>query len=191
MPNERACSVCWIPPRHPSVTDRFADFTAPVPLADHHDLSGFDSEEPVLDDWLRQRAMRNMKSAATKTYVICPAESATVIGYYALCMGQMLATDVTGSMRRNMPGQIPAVLLGRLAIDHDWQGRGLGGYLLRDVVRRARRAAEEIPARLIIVHAISPAAEAFYRHYGFTRLPIEAPTLALDLAKLAKLEENR
>jgi len=67
----------------------------------------------------------------------------------------------------------------------------LGGYLLRDVVRRARRAAEEIPARLIIVHAISPAAEAFYRHYGFTRLPIEAPTLALDLAKLAKLEENR
>ena len=134
--------------------------------------------------------MRNMKAAATKTYVICPAESTVVVGYYALCMGQMLATDVTGSMRRNMPSQIPAVLLGRLAINRDWRGRGLGGYLLRDVVHRARRAAREVPARLIIVHAISPDAEAFYQHYGFTRLPIEAPTLALDLVKLAKLEEG-
>jgi len=172
------------------VPDRFAGFTAPAPLAEHHDLSAFNSDEPVLEDWLRQRALRNMKSAATRTYVICPAESTVVVGYYALCMGQMLATDVTGSMRRNMPSQIPAVLLGRLAIDRKWQGKGLGGYLLRDVVRRARRAAQDVPARLIIVHAISPAAEAFYQHYGFTRLPIEAPTLALDLVKLAKLEEG-
>lgn len=168
--------------------DPLAGIAAPTPLTEHHALSGFDSGEPALDDWLRRRALRNMQAAATKTYVACPAESATVIGYYALCMGQILATDVTGAMRRNMPPQIPAILLGRLAIDRNWQGRGLGGYLLRDVVRRARRAVQEVTARLIIVHAISPAAEAFYRHYGFTRLPIEAPTLALDLVKLAKLE---
>ena len=168
--------------------DSFADFTAPAPLTAQHDLTGFQSDEPVLDDWLRQRALRNMKSAATKTYVICPAESLTVIGYYALCMGQILATDVTGAMRRNMPNQIPAVLLGRLAVDRQWQGKGLGGHLLRDVVHRSRRAAQAVSARLIIVHAISPAAEAFYRHYGFTRLPVESPTLALDLTKLAKLE---
>lgn len=173
-----------------TVADRFADFTAPAPLTEHHDLSGFESDEPVLNDWLRQRARRNMKSAATKTYVICPAESPTVIGYYALCMGQIIATDVTGAMRRNMPNHIPAVLLGRLAIHHEWQGKGLGGYLLRNAVARTRRAAREIPARLIVVHAVSPAAEAFYEHYGFTRLPVEAPTLALDLGKLAKLEEG-
>lgn len=131
-----------------------------------------------------------MKSGATKTYVICPAESPTVIGYYALCMGQILGTDVTGAMRRNMPNQIPSVVLGRLAIDSSWQGKGLGRLLLRDAVLRARRAASEVSARLIIVHAISPDAEAFYRHYGFTRLPIDAPTLALDLTKLAELEEE-
>ncbi len=89
-------------------------------------------------------------------------------------------------MRRNMPKQIPAVTLGRLAIDKVWQGKGLGRALLADVTRRALRASSEVMARLIIVHAISPAAEAFYLHHGFTRLPIESPTLALDLLKLQK-----
>ena len=88
-----------------------------------------------------------------------------------------------------MPRQIPAVILGRLAIDRDWQGRGLGAALLRDAVERSVRAAGEVAARLLVVHAISPAAETFYRHFGFTRLPVETPTLALDLAKLARASD--
>ena len=79
--------------------------------------------------------------------------------------------------------------LGRLAIDRAWQGKGLGRALLADVVRRSQRAGAEVSARLVIVHAISPAAEAFYLHHGFTRLPGEAPTLALDLLKLQKLSK--
>jgi GNAT superfamily N-acetyltransferase len=90
-------------------------------------------------------------------------------------------------MRRNMPKFIPAVMLGRLAIDQTWHGKGLGRALLADVIARAARAASEVSARLVIVHAISPAAEAFYLHHGFTRLPVETPTLALDLVKLQKL----
>ena len=111
-----------------------------------------------------------------------------IAGYFSLCMGQILGQDVTGAMRRNMPRQIPAVTLGRLAIDRKWQGRGLGAALLADVVRRALRASSEVVARLVIVHAISPTAEAFYLHHGFTRLPVETPTLALDLLKLRKVE---
>jgi len=90
-------------------------------------------------------------------------------------------------MRRNMPRRIPAVLLGRLAIDRAWQGKGLGRALLADAVSRSLRARAEVSARLLIVHAISPAAEAFYFHHGFTRLPVETPTFALDLLKLQKL----
>jgi predicted N-acetyltransferase YhbS len=73
-------------------------------------------------------------------------------------------------MRRNMPKFMPAVTLGRLAIDRAWQGRGVGRALLADVVRRSLRASSEVSARLVIVHAISPAAEAFYLHHGFTPL---------------------
>jgi hypothetical protein len=63
--------------------------------------------------------------------------------------------------------------------------------MLADIVRRALRASAEISARLVIVHAISPAAEAFYMHHGFTRLPVEAPTLALDLVKFEKMRATR
>lgn len=164
-------------------------FSPPVLLTEAHDTASFDCGEPVLDNWLRNRAWPNLQVAASRTYVICPAESGRIIGYFALSMGQILAQDVKGSMRRNMPKQIPAVTLGRLAIDRAWQGKGLGRALLADVVRRTLRASEEVSARLLIVHAISPAAEAFYLHHGFTRLPGEAPTLALDLIKLQKLSE--
>ena len=103
-------------------------------------------------------------------------------------MGQILAQDTPGSMRRNMPTHIPAVTLGRLAIDRAWQGRGLGRALLADVARRALRVSSEVSARLIVVHAISQSAEAFYLRHGFTRLPIEAPTL--DRVKWQRLRDG-
>lgn len=162
-------------------------FDPPVLLTETHDGSAFESGEPVLDDWLRQRAWKNLQDAASRTYVVCPAGLLTIIGYAALSMGQILAQETTGSMRRNMPKSIPAVLLGRLAISREWQGRGLGRALLADVIARAQRAASEVSARLMIVHAISPAAEVFYVRHGFNRLPVETPTLALDLVKLQKL----
>jgi GNAT superfamily N-acetyltransferase len=172
------------------VTDNARLFGAPVLLTEAHDHSTFDSGEPVLDDWLRQRAWRNLQVAASRAYVVCPAGSNKIVGYFAVSMGQILSSEVTGSMRRNMPKQIPAVTLGRLAIDREWQGKGLGAALLADAVRRAVRASSEVIARLVIVHAISPAAEVFYLHHGFTRLPVGTPTLALDLLKLQKAEKS-
>jgi GNAT superfamily N-acetyltransferase len=164
-------------------------FNPPVRLTENHDCQAFASGEPVLDDWLRRRALANPQAGASSTYVIGPAKESKVIGYFALSMGQILAQDALGPMRRNMPKYIPAVMLGRLAIDREWQGKGLGGALLTDAVRRSLRASKEISARLVIVHAISPAAEAFYLHHGFSRLPVETPTFALDLVKFQKLSK--
>lgn len=162
-------------------------FFPPVLLTESHDSSAFDSGEPVLDDWLRQRAWGNLQSAASRTYVVCLPGSASVIGYFSLSMGQILAQDVTGAMRRNMPRFIPAVTLGRFAIDQAYQGKGLGVALLSNVIDRALRASQDVSARLIIVHAISTSAETFYLHHGFTRLPIDTPTLALDLVKMERI----
>jgi GNAT superfamily N-acetyltransferase len=168
------------------VADLPPRLSTPAPLTVAHDLSGFQSGEPVLDEWLRERAFQNMEMAASKTYVICTAGTQRVVGFYAICMGQILNQEVAGSMRRNMPRHIPAVVLGRLAIDSGWQGQGLGQALLNDAVLRSLKAADEVSARLLLVHAISPAAERFYLRHGFTRLPVETPTFALDLVKLAK-----
>jgi GNAT superfamily N-acetyltransferase len=170
------------------VTDPPPEFAAPVLLTESHDSSTFDSGEVVLDDWLRQRAWNNLQTAASRTYVVCPAHSLRVVGYFALSMGQILAQQAIGSMRRNMPKRTPSVVLGRLAIDRAWHGKGLGRAMLADVIRRSLRASQYVSARLVIVHAISPAAEAFYLHHGFTRLPVESPALALDLVKLQSVQ---
>ena len=154
--------------------------TPPTLLTDAHDTSAFDSGEAVLDDWLRRRALPNLLTLASRTYVVCPVGSPQVIAYATLSMGQILAREVAGSM----PRFIPAVILGRLAIDRTWQGQGLGRALLAEAVERSLRASREVSTRLLVVHAISPAAEMFYLHHGFTRFPVEAPVLALDLLKL-------
>lgn len=169
------------------MTDQGFPFTAPALLQDTHDTSVFKSGEPSLDDWLRGRALANITLGASRTFVSCKAETQQVVGFYALSMGQILNQDVVGSVRRNMPRFIPAVILGRLAVDETWHRKGLGAALLKDAVLRSLRAAGEVSARLVIVHAISPAAEAFYQRHGFTRLPVEAPTYALDLVKLSKV----
>jgi GNAT superfamily N-acetyltransferase len=170
------------------MTDKL--FCSPVHLTVQHDIDGFQCGEETLDNWLRVRALVNMESAASRTYVICPMNSNQVIGYYAMCMGQIFSHEVIGSMRRNMPRQIPAVILGRLAIDKNWQGKGLGKALLYDAVQRSIRVAQEVSARLLIVHTLSPDAERFYSHYGFVRLPIETPTYALDLIKFATIKTH-
>jgi predicted N-acetyltransferase YhbS len=156
-----------------------------VPLSAGHDPSAFESGEKVLDDWLRRRALRNADIGASRSYVICPSGEARVVGYFALSMGQILNRDAAGAMRRNMPQTIPAVVLGRLAVDITWHRRGLGALLLHDAASRAVQAGRQVAARLLLVQAISPAAEAFYRHHGFVRLPLGTPSYALDLVKAA------
>ena len=166
------------------------NFTAPALLSEAHDASAFDSGEAVLDDWLRKRALQNLYSLASRTYVVCPEGETHIAGFFALAMGQILAQEASGAMRRNMPRNIHAVVLGRLAIDLTFQGRGLARALLADAAARSLKAGKEVAARLLVVHAISPAAEAFYAHHGFTRLPVESPTFALDLLKFEQIREG-
>jgi GNAT superfamily N-acetyltransferase len=162
-------------------------FDPPVPINHNHILENFESGEPLLDEWLKKRAKGNLELGASRTYVICPKDSQVVIGFFSLNMGQMLANETMGSMRRNMPTHIPAIVLGRLAIDKNWQGQGLGRALIFEAMRRAFRASEDVAARLLIVHTIAPKAEDFYKHHGFTRLPVEAPMLAIDIVKYRAL----
>lgn len=169
------------------MVDQGFPFSAPTLLLEQHDIASFRSGEPSLDEWLRERALANMALSASRTFVSCKEGTQQVVGFYALSMGQILNQEAIGSVRRNMPRFIPAVVLGRLAVDETWHRKGLGAALLQDAVLRSMRAAGEVSARLIVVHAISPGAEAFYQQHGFVRLPVNTPTYALDLVKLAKL----
>lgn len=158
----------------------------PIVIDAGHDLSQFRSGEPILDDWLRTRALKNLALGASRTFVVCASGSNRVLGFYALAMGGLYAIDTPGSIRRNMPEIVPSVILGRLAVDESAQGQGLGAALLNDAVRRSLLAAENVSARLVVVHAISEKAEQFYLSFGFAKMPVEGRTLALDLVKYRK-----
>lgn len=159
------------------------DISAPERLLADHDLSHFDSGTPVLDDWLRRRALSNQDRGASRTYVICVGER--VVGYYALAAGAIARTEATGRAGRNMPDPVPVMVLGRLAIDSRFQGRGLGRALLRDAILRTMQAADIAGIRAILVHAISEDARRFYERCGFQPSPVDSMTLMITLADAA------
>jgi GNAT superfamily N-acetyltransferase len=156
--------------------------SAPAPLADHHRLDAFNSSIPVLDDWLKRRARANQASGASRSFVVCMDD--IVVGYYALAAGGVNAAAAPGRFRRNMPEPIPVVVLGRLAVDHTYHGRGIGRALFRDSTLRIIQAAEAIGIRGVLVHAISDQAKAFYLALGLSESPLEPMTLMATLADI-------
>jgi GNAT superfamily N-acetyltransferase len=155
-------------------------FTAPEPLEAGHDLAAFVCGEPTLDDWLRRRALPNQISGVSRTYVLTRENH--VIGYCTLVAGAIAIDEAPGRVRRNMPDPIPMAVLGRLAVDRTWQGRGLGRLLLRDAILRTRQAAETIGIRGVVVHALTPAAKQFYENSGFRESPANPMTLMVSLS---------
>ena len=115
------------------------------------------------------------------------AEGRRVVGYYSLAAGSVLHEAATGRVRRNIPDPVPAALVGRLAIDHGWQGRGLGSALLRDAVLRVVGAAGTIGVRALLVHAISDEAKAFYERWGFRPSAIEPMTLMITIEEAQRM----
>ena len=166
-----------------------AEVGAPQKFSGHHDLSAFDSGEPVLDEWLRRRAAQNEASGASRTYVVCAGNK--VVGYYTLAAGAVAHAETSGRVRRNMPDPVPVMVLGRLAVDKAFHGRGIGTGLLRDAVFRILQAAEIAGVRAILVHAISEEAKRFYEKYGFVASPIDPLTVMITVAEAAKMLGGR
>jgi GNAT superfamily N-acetyltransferase len=158
--------------------------SAPEKLRPDHDLSEFKCGEPSLDHWLRQRALQNEESGASHTYVVCAGQQ--VVGYYALAVGAVAHAEAPGRVRRNTPDPVPVMIIGRLAVHKDFQGRRIGTGLLRDAVLRTLQAADIAGVRAILVHAISEQARRFYEDRGFIASPIDPMTLMITVVEAAK-----
>ncbi|QIG81872.1 GNAT family N-acetyltransferase [Sphingosinithalassobacter tenebrarum] len=163
--------------------------SAPVLLNGTHRLEEFTCGIANLDDWLKRRALANQTGGASRTYVV--AQDSRVIAYYCLASGGIAAIEAPGRIRRNMPDPIPIAVLGRLAVDSGWQGKGLGVALLQDAVLRTAQAAEIVGIRALVVHALSDAAKAFYLRFGFIESPSNPMTLLLSLKGFANPPKPR
>jgi GNAT superfamily N-acetyltransferase len=159
------------------------EINSPEPITTSHLIESFACGIPVLDEWLKRRALKNEVSGASRTFVAC--HDGQVIGYYALATGSVEHRDAPKKIRRNMPDPIPVMVLGRLAVDQQWQHSGLGRSLLKDAVHRTLSVSQHAGVKALLVHALSEDARTFYAHNGFLESPLDPMTLVISLRAAA------
>lgn len=153
--------------------------STPVPLTAEHDLAAFDCGEPALNEWLRHRALKN-ESRFSRTYVVC--EGKRVVAYFCISAGAVGRAAAPGKVRRNAPDTIPVSVIGRLAVNRDHAGKGLGADMLSDALRRIAVASQSIGIGAVLVHAKDEAAKRFYMKCAeFIEYPEDSRTLFLPI----------
>ncbi|TIP07175.1 MAG: GNAT family N-acetyltransferase, partial [Mesorhizobium sp.] len=126
--------------------------SAPEPLGAAHDVSGFSCGKPTLDHWLKTRALSNQEKGFTAVLVV--HEAGRVVGYYALAPTAVVPSILPRSIRTGQPPDpVPCLLLGQLATDTEWAGRGVGTGLLKHALQRCVQAADLIGGRALMVNA--------------------------------------
>ncbi|WJV63088.1 GNAT family N-acetyltransferase [Pectobacteriaceae bacterium CE70] len=156
--------------------------SAPEPLCAEHLLSSFCCGVESMDNWLKQRAMKNQLTGASRTFVCCG--DAKVLAYYSLASSAVMTNAASGRFRRNMPDPIPVIVLGRLVVDKSLHGQGVSRALVRDAGLRVIQVAETIGIRGMLVHALSDEAREFYLRVGFEPSPIDPMMLMVSLGDL-------
>ena len=158
------------------------------PLDRHHDRASFSCGEPALDRYLRQQATQDVRRRVAQVFVATGYVSREIIGYYTLSAASFEKDRLPAELAQRLPHYpVPAVVIGRLAIDRGHQGRGLGEFLLLDAIRRVVRAGDAIGVYAVVVDAKSDSAVAFYERYGFRAFPSTARRLFLPLRTFEKL----
>jgi GNAT superfamily N-acetyltransferase len=160
-------------------------------LGRHHHRATFRSGNVALDEWFERSAgQADRRQNSARVWVLCDDDlddGRRPLGCYALVAHVVTVAKCPSVVTHGQPAGIPvgAVLLARLAIDEQRQGRGLGARLLADAIQRIATVDEHAAVGLLIVDAIDEPAAAFYEHFGFERFPADPPRLG------ARLEDIR
>lgn len=148
----------------------------PEPLTANHILDDFSCGKSSLDRWLKTRALSNQEKGFTAVIVI--HEMNRVIGYYGLAPTAIVPSLLPRSIRTGQPPDpVPCLLLGQLATDRNWIGKGIGTGLLKHALQRCIAAASLIGGRALVVNAVDDEAAAFWARRGF--LPSKDDPLVL------------
>lgn len=140
--------------------------SAPEPLAASHAVSDFSCGHPTLDNWLKTRALSNQQKGFTAVMVV--HQEGRVVGYYGLAPTAVVPSVLPRSIRTGQPPDpVPCLLLGQLATDLEWAGRGIGTGLLKHALARCVQAASLIGGRALMVNAIDDEAARFWNRRGF------------------------
>lgn len=163
--------------------------SAPVRLAKHHIVEGFDCGYPQLNEWLPRYAWQNQQANTARTFVVCVENR--VVGFYSLAVGAVEHIDAPQRVKKGLARHpIPVMILARLAVDRRYQGMGIGRGLLKDSLLRTINASDYAGIRAILVHAKDEKARTFYQKFDFEPSPIDPLQLMLLLKDAKKTVED-
>lgn len=154
-----------------------------------HDRSGFCCGEPSLDEYLARQATQDVRRAVASLFCLVDDNGAsgrlTIAGYYTLCASSVRLRDIPPALAKRLPSypDVPAILLGRLAVSAGLQGTGLGGRLLGEALRRCR--AMPLAAWCVAVDALNGRAAAWYERSAFVPLVGQPHRLILPTATIS------
>lgn len=156
-------------------------------LSRNHDRTQFDCGSEPLNLYLQTTARKHMARGISKTFVLVNPNGKSIIGYFTLSAAEITKSDLPAEIAKRMPKILGVVLLGRLAVDKSYQGKGIGLVLLHEAVTKTVHAAENIGICGMMVKAKDAKAAAFYEHYGFQRGEKDNHLLFLPITTLRKI----
>ncbi len=153
-----------------------------------YDLKSFDCSEPTLNKYLTNYASQDIKRYLATVFLgVDSSNTHKVIGYYTLSANRIDISELDSEYTKKLPNYpyLPSILIGRLAVDKDYQGQKLGEYLLLDALNKSFKS--EIAAFAVIVEAKNMRAMNFYKSFGFVELIDNSNKLFLPMNTIAKL----
>ncbi len=143
-----------------------------VELSSSVNKKDFSSRSDALNEYLRKFATQDQKRNLAKCYVLLSDDDAEVVGYYTISASSIPLTSFPEKVQKRATYEVlPVALIGRLAIDKKFEGKGFGSVLIYDAIERVKNSALAVSA--VIVVAKDDSASRFYKHLGF--IPFDEP----------------
>ncbi len=143
-------------------------------LNKNHQKSDFCSDNALLDNYIHKQAKQDVSRDLSVCYVLNEIDDKIVLGYYTLSASSVDSNDFPPELAQKMPpsyANFPTILLGRLAVDKNAKGRGFGGILLLDALKKCVDVSQTLGTLAVIVVPIDQSAISFYEKYGFVLIP--------------------
>jgi GNAT superfamily N-acetyltransferase len=153
-----------------------------------HDRSLFTCGVDSLDDYIKTRATQELKKMVSTPYVLTDSPDSRVLGYYCLSSYSIASVEIDESIAKKLPRYplLPAIMLGRLAVDLGYQGKGYGDLLVADALKRSLELSKQLASFAVVVDAIDQGAARFYHRHGFIEFPDDPLKFYLPVATIEK-----
>lgn len=165
-----------------------AGLTPPRPLAASDDRSTFNCGRESLNQWFRRHAWHNQEANVSRTTIVCDSATGAIVGYVSLSAAQVERAHLPKSAQRNRPDPIPALLLGQLAVDQHYHGKGYARSLMLFALTTAVRLSKDMGCFGVLTHPLDDGVRAFYGRFGFETLPFD-PKRSM-IVRIVDLEHN-